>query len=1416
MERTVKNDFTGGGSRSSLLWIFFFSSLSAILRDEEQVLVHPAVATRAPPLLPDVLTPDTPVRVELSPGDSAQLHFRCLGAPADAEISLETFEENADPVLVLVDPNAPAERLSQGLATSFQDWLDDSSHAHRVRAKNVPSAGARVLLANVNQMAAEVLDAEVRIRCSYLLAYDFLFWNHLQSDKLCPAGRSTTRSGAASRTSFSRASAGEGGVASTAAAGWKTDADYGVVLSAAEGSPAVGSPPTSSFCSNQGTCEEDGICRCDAAHTGLACEHEKHDLLLAKGVYPIDNLWSGQYRYFRIRLPERYRGGYLDVHVKSTYPIAVLYSTEKFPTKAEFQDSNFAEWLMRKNVQHLRFAIPPSFDASEETNNGPFTHDIKDFDHHDTAPDGDERPSVDSSVMMQCPSELDFVDEKTGGREMCPDPFGKVKYCEDECMKCVQCNAEVPSSAAGLGGQEPALPGSTRSSAPDLGSESSAEDEALDQHAPYDRTAGDTALRGRQRRAVLRDLLIRRRSGRGLRGEGGGQRQDEFNAPFSSSAAPTCGSPANNKACAMCIECVPVLQKCGKNLSCRDDTISRSCSQNCATCSTECAVANERECEQCGCCKKCLPWGMVCAGTPLESATVAVPEEYAYLAVYNHRLYYSDLGPSARLEIGIEVVEDVDWLRMFNDKSTASSRSRTVVSSVMKEDLLSGDQQGANNGRTDGAEWLSRLYNPFESISQLEHVHQQYAGDFVYDITIGTDGGGGGENMARTTEQGGNSVENDEAASSLSSQESRSSSASSAVIPAVETQAGASWYQTTNSRTGGTDVNVYRDRVTLIRLHNRDERSGVKVSFLDSDPGKELILLFSNQAAPKTLFDFTFAAGADSAFPESAFGGSDAASYNPDEASFFTPPDSAEDFAQKPLLQKQPFVLPAGGRKQVWCAIFSRRNGAIRMFFEGTEYVDPGKESTVASVISLLLSITFCVGFFHLLRQTNSVRSFLGEVRLRESTMIQQGAGGPLHFPESVSGQQLLGGSSSSSNSRSFATTTNTPGEQGGTSTNMFLDLFSEQRGRSSTFLSGILASGAAGSSPGAGADEQPLVAEARQPVRNGKRSEATRRERNIKSSGSSSSASSTMCEDEAATSNFSSHRNDRFEAGQDQGTMNSSEDENFTHEFADPLEGASPSDAGPLFQTRTNANSNVFPRIVSFTTDPIAATRALLLAGPDAGFGSYEYYAAEQQQMEQEMQQQASATQTLIQQMTNLWNRGSTSLLGDAGGIETESGFSGSGQRLRMWSTPAEDFFPDQEREDEEDYASNDTGEKDMKTNDPDELLEGRTGAEDEEVGAEKTRMREAVSSSTSGNNEINLAEQKTGDPVPGINNSSGSSCASSGSEDHVLIATPAVTVQNLSSSSCESLIDEHQSAEDEKQTAIRRAATDEIIGGI
>jgi len=262
-----------------------------------------------------VLVPGNPHHIRVGVGQAKFLRFSCIGGPADVVIALSTYSERADPLLFLsLNPDEPPS-FQQHDATSFGQWREDAAGNHYVIAKGASPRGGIVGLVNMRHFGGEELDGILHIQCSFIVAFDTLFWDHLRSSTICPVG---PRGGTGARA----------GGADT-------------------------------FCSGHGQCRKDGVCVCDGNFAGPACEHSKRDMVVAaKGRYRFQ-VATGRYQYFRVRVPPRFPGGYLKVKVTSEQPLVVLVRGDDLPTKGTFELSNFDDWVSKRNTSVIKYEISP-------------------------------------------------------------------------------------------------------------------------------------------------------------------------------------------------------------------------------------------------------------------------------------------------------------------------------------------------------------------------------------------------------------------------------------------------------------------------------------------------------------------------------------------------------------------------------------------------------------------------------------------------------------------------------------------------------------------------------------------------------------------------------------------------------------------------------------------------------------------------------------------------------------------------------------------------------------------------------------------------------------------------------------------------------------------------------------------------
>lgn len=279
------------------------------------------------------LSPQSPYKLKVPIGRAQLVQFYCWGGPADAVITLETFAEHSDPLIFLSmargnEPRIPS--ISDHDMSSFDQWQEDAAGNHHLVVKNLGVHGGILGLLNTQHFAKEDFEGILSIRCDYILAFDTLFWDFLHSEAVCPVG------------------------------------DYPEVT-LREMTLTLTLPEPNFKCSGHGTCAKGSVCRCESGWVGAACQHRMHDMLaVSQNHYDVD-VGKGRYRYFRIRVPPTFRGGFLDVNVSADAPVVVLIAAGEdrgLPTKRNFDLSNFDAWLDKRNFSRLQYRIEPAAGAS--------------------------------------------------------------------------------------------------------------------------------------------------------------------------------------------------------------------------------------------------------------------------------------------------------------------------------------------------------------------------------------------------------------------------------------------------------------------------------------------------------------------------------------------------------------------------------------------------------------------------------------------------------------------------------------------------------------------------------------------------------------------------------------------------------------------------------------------------------------------------------------------------------------------------------------------------------------------------------------------------------------------------------------------------------------------------------------------
>eukprot|EP00442_Polarella_glacialis_P025350 CAMPEP_0115159742 /NCGR_PEP_ID=MMETSP0227-20121206/70414_1 /TAXON_ID=89957 /ORGANISM="Polarella glacialis, Strain CCMP 1383" /LENGTH=752 /DNA_ID=CAMNT_0002571553 /DNA_START=93 /DNA_END=2353 /DNA_ORIENTATION=+ len=367
----------------------------------------------------EVLSPGSPIQVRVGIGEAKYMRFSCRGGPADAVVTLSTYAEQADPLLLL---SLRADRLpsfSGNDASTFKQWLEDDAGDHYVMANGLSPQGGTLGLLNIRKFAAQELIGVLTIRCSYIIAFDTIFWDHLRSNAICPVGSQL-------RTS-----------------------QRGAIVTEAP----------DNFCSGHGVCERHGLCKCDNDHTGSACEHEKYDVVVGQDFK--FEVKSGKYQYFRVHIPPRFEGGYVEVKIRSSEPLVVLLRSDDLPTKNKYELSNFNDWVSHRNQTDLRLKVTSSDGITAvSTDAGPYGaapnpseqggRRLTDFLEKEATGWFDFfRNAADVQAGLPARPRQLLSGVMAGGLDECPKMSPDYKHpscktssmlrCKDSCLKCILC-----------------------------------------------------------------------------------------------------------------------------------------------------------------------------------------------------------------------------------------------------------------------------------------------------------------------------------------------------------------------------------------------------------------------------------------------------------------------------------------------------------------------------------------------------------------------------------------------------------------------------------------------------------------------------------------------------------------------------------------------------------------------------------------------------------------------------------------------------------------------------------------------------------------------------------------------------------------------------------------------------------------
>lgn len=503
----------------------------------------------------DVVTPRRQHWVHVGIGEAKYMRFECLGGPADVGISLSTFAEHADPLL-FVSLN-PDERPSfrQHDANSFAQWREDSSGDHFVIARAVGPRGGWLGLHNAKHFAAEALQGIITVHCSYIVAFDTFFWDHLRSASICPTG------------------------------GSQEGADGQLV-------------PVRGFCSGHGSCGTHGVCECDEGHAGPACSHSITDHgVAAEGNYDFQ-VATNRYQYFRVRVPPQFRGGYLQVTVKSTRPLVVLLRSDGLPTKRNYKLSNFDDWMAQRSESVLQYKVDAPVGSAADGGPDAVKHRRLQSDARRRARPASEWMRGNFTSWGQLfrrargVDPVSSLDSSTAARiraladnaQTCPDmpkpafsdpscQSPTYKRCEGKCKTCVGCIQGSGDGGIGAGDE--------------------------DEDGPVDRRC--------------------------------------------------------KAACNECVysECQRAFASCAGSTSCSGPEVD-TCEDKCASCMT---CFSDRECDRCGCCLGCLPLAAKCGAVAKKAAQ---QNQFVFVGVFNHRRPGEQDGRMKGIA-DIKLVEDLDF-----------------------------------------------------------------------------------------------------------------------------------------------------------------------------------------------------------------------------------------------------------------------------------------------------------------------------------------------------------------------------------------------------------------------------------------------------------------------------------------------------------------------------------------------------------------------------------------------------------------------------------------------------------------------------------------------------------------------------------------------------------------------------------
>ncbi|CAK0855822.1 unnamed protein product [Prorocentrum cordatum] len=328
-----------------------------------------------------------------------------MGGPADLIVSLQTYSEHASPLIFLsTNPDEPPS-FRRHDASSFSQWREDAVGDHYVSARAVGPRGGALVLVNLDRFGKEELEGILHIKCSYIVAFDTLFWNHLRSTSVCPSGL-------------------------------HLDPSNSVVAG-------------EQFCSGHGACEAEGLCKCDASYAGTACEHEDRsvDEVQADGSFQFQ-VPLGRYQYFRVRVPASFEGGFLEVEIRSEAPVIVLVRGDDLPDVRDFDLSNFDDWLNQRKDSTLKYKVK----AGGSPGNGEADADdgeaVSEVSRRLGPPRELQNASAGSGAARRLQANMDCMGMYPGppmeGPKCETSQFGR---CKDQCAACAACTRDDASGA---------------------------------------------------------------------------------------------------------------------------------------------------------------------------------------------------------------------------------------------------------------------------------------------------------------------------------------------------------------------------------------------------------------------------------------------------------------------------------------------------------------------------------------------------------------------------------------------------------------------------------------------------------------------------------------------------------------------------------------------------------------------------------------------------------------------------------------------------------------------------------------------------------------------------------------------------------------------------------------------------------